>query len=148
MQMGGTFTALAGQAGAIGGLHTNGAGANVTYPTTGLFISGGAGGGGGNTSNGGAVLAPASQTGILLLSPGIVQGNGGDPPTAGSSGTNRWPLISSGGAGGGAGNGAGTGPGGPGGDGGFGSGGGGGGAGNGSNTGGAGGPGVVVICAI
>ncbi len=145
LQLGGLPIFLVGQAGALGGLHSNGAGANVTYPTTGLFISGGAGGGGGTTSNGGAVLQPASQTGVLLLSPGSANGVGGDPPTAGGMGVNRWPLIAAGGGGGGAGL---NGPGAPGGDGGFGSGGGGGGAGNGSNTGGAGGPGVVVICAI
>ncbi len=145
LQLGGVFTALAGQAGAAGGAHTGATGGTITYPTTGLFISGGGGGGGGNTFGGGPVNAPASQTGILRLSPTIDNGLGADPPTGGGNGTNRWPLISSGGAGGGAGL---NGPGGPGGDGGFGSGGGGGGAGNGSNTGGAGGPGVVVICAI
>ncbi len=147
LMLGGTFGALAGQAGAAGGVHTGAVGASITYPTTGLFVSGGAGGGGGASNAGGNVNPPSSQTGILSLFTALLGGNSGDPGVGGIPGVNRWPLISSGGTGGGAST-TGTSSGGPGGDGGFGSGGGGGGAGFGSNTGGAGGPGVVVICAI
>ena len=142
----GNFTALAGQAGSAG---TTGAGASVTYPTTGLLLSGGACGGGGTASNGNQIIAP-SQT-VYNIFPSVTGGINGLNATSGSNGREILkPLLSTGGAGGGASStitsGAGTG--GAGGNGGFGSGGGGGGAGpstSGSGKGGDGGPGLVII---
>ena len=122
----GNFLALAGQAGSNGGPAAGGVGVNITYPVTGLLLSGGSGGGGG-TSAGGTVstvnadLFPQRTTG----QDGIELSN---------------LLLSTGGAGGTA-----AGAGSRGGHGGFGSGGGGGGAGDPGFSGGKGGNGLVVI---
>ena len=145
---------LVGQAGGTGGLATGaGAGTAVTYPVTGLVVSGGAGGGAiGTTANGGAGGAVDAST--LLNTPAVA----GGIATAGAGGNGnagyRWPylnngmMVNSGGSGG-----AGSAfnsatSGGNGGDGGYGCGGGGGGAcltGGVGGRGGNGGPGLVII---
>jgi hypothetical protein len=143
----GIFTAFAGQNGAAGGAVANGPGGSITYPTTGLLLSGGAGGGGGSTGVGGNITAPASQTAVLNLFATLVGGAAGATAGNGSSGVQRLtPLLNTGGSGGGCN--SGNARGGNGGQGGFGSGGGGGGAGGttgGSGAGGNGGPGLVII---
>jgi hypothetical protein len=121
----GNFTALAGQAGAT-------AGGNITYPTTGLLLSGGAGGRP-NAGTPGVITAPASQTSTYNIFQTL---------SAGANGIENFQLLlSTGGAGGG--NAA------KGGNAGFGSGGGGGGY-NVSGTGGDGGKGgnglVIISC--
>jgi len=141
----GQFFALAGQTGSAGG-NTSG---TITYPTTGLLLSGG-GAGAGNVSNGTSVPVP-TQTSFSLIST-RTGGTAGNPGGAGADGMFLLqPLISIGGAGGGASNNTTVGgnvAGGRGGNGGLGSGGGGGGAGQvtaGSGAGGDGGDGLVII---
>jgi hypothetical protein len=142
----GNFTALAGQAGTAGNTTT---GTAVTYPVTGLLLSGGACGGGGSISNGNQVNAP-TQT-VYNIFPTVPPGINGFNATSGSAGIEiSQPLLSTGGSGGGTGSStaANNGTGGRGGNGGFGSGGGGGGAGptiSGSGKGGDGGNGLVII---
>ena len=95
----GQFFALAGQTGSQG---TTAGGQSITYPTTGLLLSGG-GAGSGNTGNGTGVPAP-TQTSFSLITTRNA-GNGGNPGTAGADGLSiLQPLMSIGGAGGGAGN--------------------------------------------
>jgi hypothetical protein len=148
----GNFTALAGQAGSAGNTST---GTAVTYPITGLLLSGGACGGGGSASaSPGQNITAPTQT-VYNIFPtvtggesGVTFGNSGFPGATGVE--NFQLLLSTGGAGGGA---CGTTTagaffGGAGGSAGFGSGGGGGGAGpatSGSGAGGNGGPGLVII---
>jgi hypothetical protein len=138
----GHFNSIAGQSGASGGV---GVGGSITYPTTGLLLSGGSAGGGisANTSSAaGNVNAPASQTTVYNL----FQTRTAAAFTNGQYGAELYkPLMSCGGVGGGAFvNGGNTGGGG-----GFGSGGGGGGAsvttGTPGGVGGNGGAGLVVI---
>jgi hypothetical protein len=130
----GNFTALAGQAGADPGL-------SITYPTTGLLLSGGAGGGHGAGFTAGVITAPASQTSTYRIFPTTTAVTGSTDGAAGIE--NFQLLLSTGGSGGGA-------LGGDGGAGGFGSGGGGGGAANSAGTGGNGGDGgdglVIISC--
>jgi hypothetical protein len=147
----GIFSALAGQSGGAGNTAVGG---GITYPTTGLLLSGGAAGGGGNISSGGNITAPtyASFALVPTRTAGIVSAAGG----AGADGITLFqPLMSIGGAGGGASNSVttGTGYGGRGGNGGLGCGGGGGGSGPLSGagpggiggSGGKGGDGLVII---
>lgn len=138
----GIFTAYAGQAGSNRGLATTPA-TNITYPTTGLLLSGGAGGGG-SSSAGAVVAAPASQTSTYSI---FQTGTAASGTADGASGLEIFPLLLSTGGAGGGGN-AGT-TAGNGGKGGFGSGGGGGGC-AGTGTGGAGGDGgsglVIISC--
>ena len=143
----GIANSFAGAAGATGGFATTGNGNSITYPVTGLLLSGGAGGGGNATGNGGNITAPASQTAVLNLFATLVGGAPGATAGQGSPGVERnTPLLSTGGSGGGCN--SGNALGGKGGNGGFGSGGGGGGAGGttgGSGAGGNGGSGLVLI---
>jgi hypothetical protein len=139
----GQFFALAGQAGARAQSTSND---SVTYPATGLLLSGGAAGGSAQLS-GGSIIMPTQSSFSL-----IATRNGGS--TGGAAGDDglsiSQPLMSIGGAGGASSTSAtanGT-PGGRGGNGGIGSGGGGGGAGpsgTGSGRGGNGGDGLVII---
>jgi hypothetical protein len=137
----GFFFALAGQDGV-------GSDSSVTYPTTGLLVSGGAGGGRGGSLGsaiGGSITAP-TQASIRFFSniPGGAQGDNN-----GSNGISLFqPLLSTGGAGGGGQGNSASGLCGNGGNGGFGS--GGGGAGNaggtlGGKVSGKGGDGLVII---
>jgi hypothetical protein len=138
----GNFSALAGQVGGAGGLFNNGAGGAITYPVTGLLISGGAGGGGGSSA-GGAVTAPTQASYVYFST--LAAGTAGNPALDGRSGYKiEQPLLSLGASGGGAGsvNNAVAGNGRPGG---IGCGGSGGGGGSTGGTGGAGGPGLVII---
>jgi hypothetical protein len=138
----GSFSALAGQVGGAGGLFNNGAGGSITYPGTGLLISGGAGGGGGSSA-GGAVIAPTQASYVYFNT--LVAGNAGNPALDGRSGYQiQQPLVSLGASGGGAGSNN-PGLGGNGRPGGIGSGGSGGGGGATGGTGGDGGPGLVII---
>ena len=145
----GNFTGLIGQVGANGSDTLTAAG-SITYPTTGLLLSGGAGGGGASFA-GGDIIAPASQTSTYTIFPTLPGGVAG---TAGSlaggegvAGINNMELLLfSGGSGGGSGfDGTAGSVGGRGGDGGIGCGGGGGGAGTTGGRGGNGGPGLVII---
>jgi len=148
----GQFFALAGQSGTAG---TTLAGTAITYPTTGLLLSGGAAGGGGLTGGnfGGFVTAPTQASFSLITTrTGGLAASTADP---GADGLSLFqPLMSIGGAGGGMSTSTtnNVGRGGNGGNGGFGSGGGGGGAGpsgfvpgNGAGAGGKGGDGLVII---
>jgi hypothetical protein len=143
----GIASAFAGAAGATGGFATTGNGNSITYPVTGLLLSGGAGGGGNATGNGGNITAPASQSAVLNLFQTLNGGTAGATAGNGSPGVAlNTPLLSTGGSGGGCN--SGNALGGFGGDGAFGSGGGGGGAGGttgGGGAGGNGGPGLVMI---
>lgn len=114
----GQFFALAGQ---------NGSGSNITYPATGLLVSGGAAGGPGgsftSTGFGGNITAP-TQSSIRFFSSILGSADGTGVP--GSNGISLFqPLLSTGGAGGGGQGATGIALGGSGGNGGFGSGGGG-----------------------
>jgi hypothetical protein len=129
-------------------------GTSITYPTTGLLLSGGACGGGGIAAAGQNITAPASQTTVYDIFQTIIGGSNGLSGLDGSSGIELYqPLLSTGGSGGGSSNSAidSGGSGGNGGAGGFGSGGGGGGAGptsttiSSTNLGGKGGSGLVII---
>lgn len=138
----GNFSALAGQVGTIGGVFNNGPGGTITYPTSGLLLSGGTGGGGGSSA-GGPINAPTQASYVYFTS--RTGGAAGNPASAGGSGYNiQQPLLSIGASGGGAGsvNNAAAGNGRPGG---IGCGGSGGGGGNPGGTGGGGGPGLVII---
>jgi hypothetical protein len=141
MSFQGFFFALAGQNGA----------SNVSYPTTGLLLSGGADGGPGgsftSTGFGGNITAP-TQASIRFFSnvPGSADGTG----IPGSNGISLFqPLLSTGGAGGGGRGATANALNGSGGNGGFGSGGGGvgnaGGFINAGTSGGNGGDGLVII---
>ena len=99
---------LAGQSGSAGGTSTT-AGVALTYPTTGLLVSGGAGGGGNNagTSNfaGGALTAIANMLGtewMQALAGGIAAA-GATPAGNGSAGLNtkKSTFLLTGGSGGG-----------------------------------------------
>lgn len=139
----GHFDSIVMASGANGGTFTGAVGSNITYPTSGLLLSGGAGGAGGANFAGGDITAP-TQTNFVLF-PTLTGGAAGGGN--GIDGVELYqPLLSTGGSGGGS-SADGTARGGDGGDGGFGSGGGGGGAGgtNGSGAGGNGGPGLVII---
>lgn len=131
---------LAGQAGSAGGVSSPG---SVTYPGTGLLVSGGVGGNGGITTSTTPTLNAPTQTPYVIFSTlATVAGSG----INGQPGREIYqPLLSTGGTGGTANNS--TGSGGNGGDGGFGSGGGGGGAGGAGAAGGGGkgGNGLVII---
>ncbi len=138
----GNFSALAGQVGGAGGLFNNGVGGAISFPVTGLLLSGGAGGGGGS-STGGAVNASVQASYVYFST--LTGGTSGNPATDGRSGYQiQQPLLSIGASGGGAGsnNNAAAGNGRPGG---IGCGGSGGGGGSTGGTGGAGGPGLVII---
>ena len=92
-------------AGDVGsGAFPGSAGYDVSYPTTGILLSGGAGGGGyfggspsgGTTYSGGYINAPASQTSVYNIFQTIT--------TSGSNGIELYkPLLSTGGSGGGSG---------------------------------------------
>ena len=120
----GNFNALAGQNGAAS------SGTDITYPTTGLLVSGGASGGSaltGSGLNGGGITAPASQTSVYNIFQTITGGTGSTSGTVTGGGAGHeiyQPLLS---CGGGSGGGSSNGTAGNGGSGGFGSGGGGGG---------------------
>jgi hypothetical protein len=137
----GIFTPYNGQTGALGGAISAGPGGAITYPTTGLLLSGGAGGGGG-IAVGGNVTVPGQPAGVYFTT----RTGGAATGVAGDAGVELvQPLLSTGGAGGGTAA-DGTAAGGNGGEGGFGSGGGGGGAGGATGgAGGDGGPGLVII---
>jgi hypothetical protein len=134
----GHLNGISGQSGAAGG-------SSITYPTTGILLSGGSGGGTINTnvsSSAGNVNAPASQTSVYTLFQTLTAVAFSD----GQAGVELYqPLMSCGGVGGGASISGGR----RGGAGGFGSGGGGGGAaiqsGASGGAGGKGGDGLVVI---
>jgi len=147
----GYLFAFAGQAGSSGNITT---GTSITYPTTGLLLSGGACGGGGIAAAGQNITAPASQTSVYNIFQTIIGGSNDLSGLDGSSGIELYqPLLSTGGSGGGSSTSAidSGGSGGNGGAGGFGSGGGGGGAGptsttiSSTNLGGKGGSGLVII---
>lgn len=131
---------IGGENGRSGGIA--GQGTNLTYPITGILLSGGAGGNGGASGSSTSVSAP-TQTVYNIFSDLLTvfgSGNSGQP------GREIYqPLLSTGATGGTAA--SGTGAGGRGGDGGFGSGGGGGGAGGAGAAGGGGkgGNGLVII---
>jgi len=142
----GFFFALAGQSGG-GGSGTR----NITYPATGLLVSGGAGGGSGGsfTSSGfgGRITAP-TQSSLSFFSTRSGGTDGTSNP--GADGISLFqPLLSTGGAGGGGQGATGIALNGSGGNGGFGSGGGGvgnaGGSINAGTSGGKGGDGLVII---
>jgi hypothetical protein len=136
----GTRNFISGQGGSSG---STGAGLSVTYPTTGILLSGGVGGNGGVSLTPGSLNAPLFQTVYTIFSNlTAVSGSGNN----GQPGREIYqPLLSTGGSGGTAN--SGTGAGGQGGAGGFGSGGGGGGAGGAGAAGGGGkgGDGLVII---
>jgi hypothetical protein len=135
----GTRNFIVGQAGGAGSTGSN---AGVTYPTTGLLVSGGCGGNGGVSLTPGPVFAPTQTAYTIFSSLTSVSGSGNN----GQPGREIYqPLLSTGGSGGAAN--SGTGAGGQGGAGGFGSGGGGGGAGGAGAAGGGGkgGDGLVII---
>jgi len=143
----GSLFVIAGQAGGAG---SNGSWTDLTYPITGLLLSGGGPGAGSTGTRGGNITAP-TQSSFTLFST-VLGGTSGSTGLVGQSGIELYqPLLSTGGAGGGGGNsitlGANT-SGSSGGAGGFGSGGGGGGTGQlvgGSGAGGKGGNGLVII---
>lgn len=129
----GIFALLAGQAGTAGG--SAAAGTALTYPTTGLLVTGGAGGGG-TTSTGGNITASAPRPLISgSTTAGVPGGNGVDYVLG--------AFLPSGGAGGRGGNAPTAGS--AGGSGGIGCGGGGGGSGTPVGAGGEGGPGLIMI---
>jgi len=142
----GIWNTIAGQTGGTGG---TGSATAITYPTTGLLLSGGVAGGGGVSAS--ANVTAPTQT-VYNIFPSVTGGVAGTNGTDGQQGHSIYqPLLSCGGAGGGSSNttGSGTGTGGSGADGGF-PGSGGGGSGCGAGTGGArsggnGGSGLVVI---
>ena len=143
----GELNLYVGSAGSAGGAVAGGNATVITYPTTGLLLSGGCGGGGGASGTGGTSGGPAITTPGSLLFPSISAGTNGSPGGVGGTGIELYqPLLSTGGGGGGASNSATT-AGGAGGNAGFGSGGGGGGAGGtgGGGAGGNGGNGLVII---
>ena len=134
-----------------GGTFTGAVGGSITYPTSGLLLSGGAGGAGGAGFAGGNITQPASQSAVYTLFQTLTGGAAGTVGSPiGGNGNNGielyQPLLATGGSGGGS-SFDGTARGGDGGDGGFGCGGGGGGAGgtDGGGAGGNGGSGLVVI---
>lgn len=133
----GLYTNIAGQVGAAGG-DDAGAGVNVTWGATGVFVSGGASGGGGNTGFAGGNITGDST---FAMVPTI---SGGGVGVAGGAGYANIPKMMFTGGSGGGGN---AGVGGAGGRGSLGSGGGGGGGGTNNNAGvgGDGGNGFVVI---
>ena len=144
----GHFAALAGQTGSSG---TSGAAGAITYPTTGLLLSGGAAGAGGFGSDSGNINVP-TQSSFSLITRRVGATGFLNSAGPGDDGLSLFqPLMSIGGAGGGSSiGGAGGGSGGRGGNGGLGCGGGGGGAaspgaGAGSGAGGNGGDGLVII---
>lgn len=136
----GSCNFIAGQIGGTGG--TTGVGSSVTYPATGLLLSGGSGGGGGASGLGGTITAP-TQT-IYNIFSSILGGQSAG--LGGNLGREIYQPLLSTGSGGGA-SASGTGAGGNGAAGGFGSGGSGGGAGGASAAGGGGkgGNGLVII---
>lgn len=85
-----TNLSIAGQAGAAGGANTGANGTSITYPTTGLFVSGGAGGGGKGTGAtnfaGGAITGTASSHIPTIL-------GGTNAPTNGNSGVSSLGRI-------------------------------------------------------
>ncbi len=85
-----TNLSIAGQAGAAGGVNTGAAGSAITYPTTGLFLSGGAGGAGKGTAStnfaGGAITGTANSH-----IPTIIGGT--NAPTNGNSGVSSLGRI-------------------------------------------------------
>ena len=130
---------IAGQAGAVGGTTSAN---SITYPTTGLLLSGGGGGPGNNISVSGNINAPTQTVYNIFSTLSTVTGSG----NKGGSGREIYqPLLSTGGSSGTSA--ATTSFGGVGGVGGFGSGGGGGAAGgaNAAGGGGKGGNGLVII---
>jgi hypothetical protein len=142
----GIYNFLGGQS---GGTASSSAATAITYPTTGLLLSGGVAGGGGISDSANAT-AP-TQT-VYNIFPSVTGGVAGTNGTDGQQGHSIYqPLLSCGGAGGGSSNttGSGSGTGGSGAGGGFpGSGGGGSGCGSGTGgdrRGGNGGAGLIVI---
>ena len=144
----GQFFALAGHSGAAG---PTGTATALSYPATGLLLSGGGAGGGGNGFTGGNLNVPTSFPGFPLFGNGRDGGLAASTANPGGDGLSLFqPLMSIGGAGGGSSSSitSGVGRGGRGGNGGIGCGGGGGGAGpsgTGSGAGGKGGDGLVII---
>jgi hypothetical protein len=142
----GQFFALAGHSGAAGPGTTPTA---LSYPTTGLLLSGGGAGGGTSGTAGGNITAPTQASFSLITT--RTGGINGLTAGSGADGLSLFqPLMSIGGAGGGSSSSitSGSGRGGNGGNGGLGCGGGGGGAGpsgTGSGAGGKGGDGLVII---
>lgn len=132
---------IAGQAGNAGS--ATGSGTNITYPTTGLLLSGGAGGAGGSNVSAAGVTAPTQTVYNIFSTLSTVSANGSN----GQPGREIYQPLLSTGASAGSTAGVGTGAGGNGGAGGFGSGGAGGGAGGAGAAGGGGkgGNGLVII---
>jgi hypothetical protein len=142
----GIWNTIAGQS---GGTASTGTATAITYPTTGLLLSGGVAGGGGVSAS--ANVTAPTQT-VYNIFPSVTGGVASVNGTNGGQGHSIYqPLLSCGGAGGGSSNtsGAGSNTGGSGADGGFpGSGGGGSGCGagtGGDRRGGNGGSGLIVI---
>lgn len=132
----GSFNAIAGQGGGLGGAITPAAGAAVAAFTTGIPVSGGAGGGSASTADTTSAGGAITGLGQYPTLPGGAAGGG-----AGNAGLDLvWPWVGTGGSGGG-GTGA-SGVAGRGGDGGYSCGGGGGGGGFTAGAGGNGGPGL------
>ena len=151
----GRFTSIAGQAGANGGAPGSGVGGSITFPTTGLMVTGGAGGGGngvgGSGGSGGSVNRPTGPLGETYFR-SVIGGTGAAGSNEGTQGGNgyssNFEIINVGGGGGGGGASGGNRLAGIGGDAAPGAGGGGTGGGGPSNPvikGGEGGPGYVMI---
>jgi len=102
----GTFTLLVGQTGGTGGSRAGAAPTALTYPTTGLLVSGGQGGGGGGTTptagaGFAAVTGSLGQDFYPAISAGAVA-SGATPAGRGTAGVIvRKSLLFTGGAGGG-----------------------------------------------
>jgi hypothetical protein len=127
---------IAGQTGGAGGSPASNAGI-ITYPTTGLLLSGGVGGSGSQNSFGGVISTPAQTVYTIFTTP---SGGVNDANNTNSSGVEIYqPLLSCGGSSAGFNAGGGAG------DGGFGSGGAGSRGGAGALPGGKGGNGLVII---
>lgn len=146
----GTWTAIQGQVGSVGGAHTGGSGGTVNFGANGTLTSGGTGGGG-TTGSGDFIAGTVSaNAGINPSTPGgqlggAANANGAKAPSgiAQWQNTSSWPgWLFTGGAGGGSDDDA---LGGLGGDGAIGCGGGGGGAGATGGIGGKGGAGMIVL---
>jgi hypothetical protein len=100
----GELILYAGSQGSTGGAVAGGNSTAITYPVTGLLLSGGCGGGGGATGTGGTAGVAITTPGSLLF-PSISAGTNGSPGGVGGTGIELYqPLLSTGGGGGGASN--------------------------------------------
>ena len=103
----GFFSAYVGQAGGIGGAAGASPTSNVSFPVTGLMVTGGAGGGSATAavfSNGASITLATATNGseFFYTLPGGVAGSGSTPGTAGQTGiTLKNFLMNTGGTGGG-----------------------------------------------